>query len=288
MGVKFTITIPIWLDKLFAWPVLIYRKWKYGYTYRKISLGQGKFTIVDPQDFYRFNVFNWCPRQNGTNTYAIRPITTLSKRVTVVSLHREIMGHPKGLVIDHRNCNALDNRRANLREATQAQNMCNCRKRPNTSSRFRGVYFYKRDNKWAARLQQFGKVFWLGSFKSEIDAARAYDKAARKYHKEFAKLNFPEEIERSPRRLNSRLANWLGANLNFPEEKATTKTQRHQDLRWNKEHRTENAEGKIEERLPRRPDTQSEATSPLRKSGLLAMTCVFVRHGQSSNGKLAE
>jgi hypothetical protein len=76
--------------------------------------------------------------------------------------------------------------------------------------------------------------------------------------------------------------------LNFPEEKATTKTQRHQDLRWNKEHRTENAEGKIEERLPRRPDTQSEATSPLRKSGLLAMTCVFVRHGQSSNGKLAE
>jgi hypothetical protein len=51
--------------------------------------------------------------------------------------------------------------------------------------------------------------------------------AAKKYHGEFAKLNFPKEIERSPKRLNlrnaaeshltGRLANWLGARLNFPE-----------------------------------------------------------------------
>jgi hypothetical protein len=167
---------------------MAYRKHKYGSTYRKISLGEGKFTIVDPQDFYRFNIFNWCPQQNGPDIYAVRFVSNPKK---IVSLHREIMNPPEGLVVDHRKGNGLDNRRANLRLATQSQNLCNKAKtKLKTSSRFIGVHFDKRRGLWAATIRHNGKSIWLGRSESEVEAARAYDSAAIKYHGEFARLNF--------------------------------------------------------------------------------------------------
>ena len=193
MSVNFTIPIPDLLDKICAWPVMVYRKRRYGYTYRRISLGEGKFTTVDQEDFYRFNIFNWCPRESGPNNYVIRVISGHKNRTKIISLHREIMNPPKGVLIDHRNGDGLDNRRGNLREATHSQNGCNSRKRTNTSSQFLGVYFNKTKRLWASSIKSHGKRIWLGYFKSEVDAARAYDRAAIKYHGEFARLNFPRE-----------------------------------------------------------------------------------------------
>jgi hypothetical protein len=103
------------------------------------------------------------------------------------------MDAPKGLLVDHRNLNGLDNRRSNLRLATHGENNQNKRKRKGASSRYIGVSFEKRIKKWSARIMYKGKAIWLGNFKNEIDAALAYDKAARKYYGEFARLNFPEE-----------------------------------------------------------------------------------------------
>jgi hypothetical protein len=100
------------------------------------------------------------------------------------------------LLIDHINGDSLDNRRANLRLATPSQNAYNRAKiRSKKSSRYIGVYFEKATGRWTVKIRiGRGKRLWLGRFNSEIAAARAYDAAAKKYHKEFAVLNFPGNV----------------------------------------------------------------------------------------------
>ncbi|MGA2092856.1 MAG: AP2 domain-containing protein [Sedimentisphaerales bacterium] len=212
------ITIPKWLDLIFVWPILLYRHLKFGYTFRKIHLGDNLFAIVDQKNYYYLNQFHWMARKHDRCIYAVRFINDLDENSKISSMHRVIMKQPRGLLVDHQNCNTLDNREANLRPATRSQNQYNRKKiRSKTSSRFRDVCLDKRRKKWCAYIKYGQKRVWLGTFNDEIEAARAYDEAAKREHGIFAKLNFPEEIERSPRRFNSRLANWLGARLNFPE-----------------------------------------------------------------------
>jgi hypothetical protein len=238
MKVRLTIGFPDWLDKFCAWPLTAYRQWKFGYAFRRIRLtdlsseaprspalwgvakakSEGKFTIVDPDIYYRLNSFDWLCSGRDDNLYAARVIRTPTGRLNTILMHKEILKAPPGLLVDHRNTDSLDNRRSNLRLATHSQNSCNSRRdKSNTYSRYRGVSFSKRKGKWFAAIRVNGRKLWLGYFDNEEDAACAYDSAARMYHKEFAKLNFPKEIELSPKRLNLRLANWLGARLNFPE-----------------------------------------------------------------------
>jgi len=189
-----TIRIPVWVDRIFVWPLMFYRKCKYGYDFRRIYLGEGEWTIVDTDVYYRLGNLKWNIRGNGKKLYAVRFVKIGPGRTTLLNLHREIINAPKGIIVDHKNGCSLDNRRVNLRLATRSQNGQNVpKRRENTSSQFVGVSFDKERRKWLAYINYEGKRKWLGRFGSEIDAARVYDAAARKYFGEFARLNFSAE-----------------------------------------------------------------------------------------------
>ena len=105
-------------------------------------------------------------------------------------MHRVILNTPMGMDTDHINGNGLDNRRCNLRICTHAENISNQRKYSNTMlSKFKGVSWDKSRNRWIVYIGVHPKRIFLGRFKTEIDAAIAYDNAARKYFGEFACTN---------------------------------------------------------------------------------------------------
>ena len=186
------IKIPNLLDHIFTLPVLLFRFFRYGYTFRRIYLGENVWTIVDTRDYYQLNGYNWYLSSNGSNFYAFRNAKIGPGKIKMVSIHRQIMDFPEGRIVDHKDNNTLDNRRSNLRLATYSQNAFNRAKvKTKTSSRYIGVYFEKTTGRWTVKIRTGrGKRLWLGRYDSEIDAAKAYDKAAKKYHGEFAKLNF--------------------------------------------------------------------------------------------------
>lgn len=115
-----------------------------------------------------------------------------SKTQRNVLLHRFLFGDPKtGFMYDHINRNKLDNRKQNLRFCNASQNKCNTDNRSDNSSGYKGVNKKKghKTNPWVARVQINGKRLHLGYFSTKEKAALAYNKAAIKYHGEFARLN---------------------------------------------------------------------------------------------------
>jgi len=187
------IKVPVWLDRIFTCPLILYRRLKYGDPFRRIYLGDGIWTLVSPQDYYPLSSFNWYLASNGQQFYAFTNVKIGLGKIKMVSMHRMIMNAPRHLIVDHKNGNTLDNRKTNLRFATRAQNAFNRQKvKTKTCSKYIGAYFEKRTGRWTVKIRVDGKRLWLGRFNSELDAARAYDAAAKKYHGEFAKLNFPD------------------------------------------------------------------------------------------------
>ncbi len=150
---------------------------------KRIPLTQGQFALVDDNDFEQLNKHKWYAQ---ALTYGGFAAVRWQSNGTV-SMHRQIMNAPRGLDVDHKNHNTLDNRRANLRICTRSQNLYNQLPQKNRTSRYRGVTFH--GGSWEARIKKNRNAIYIGRFPLEIEAAKAYDEKAKELYAEFACLN---------------------------------------------------------------------------------------------------
>jgi hypothetical protein len=186
----------------------------------------GELTIVSPkygshvvfydmEDEAKLKEHTWSLTRDGTGEYYVRTNiphpngewyvqkdgTRIRKR-KALSLHHLIKEVPKGMCVDHRNGNRLDNRKENLLVTTKKRNAQNNRKYVNNTSGFKGVRYrgcsLRLGERWMAHFYIDGKQRSLGTFSTAEEAAEAYDMAVCEHWEVVSperQLNFPERYD---------------------------------------------------------------------------------------------
>lgn len=149
---------------------------KDGASCMSIPVSNKWFAIVDEEDYPLVSLYNW----SNSNGYAVSRIEGRKTR-----MHRFILKVEDPTVeVDHINHNTIDNRRVNIRLCSGTENRRNMKKR----NGYKGVSRHRK--KFMSKITVDRKQIYLGLFNTEIEAAKAYDEAAKKHHKAFAHLNF--------------------------------------------------------------------------------------------------
>jgi hypothetical protein len=152
----------------------------------EVAIPDGLTCWVDPEDVSLIAGHVWHAHKTHGKIYA------RSGHRGGPFMHNVIMGEQPGMKVDHKDGNGLNNRRSNLRWATQSQNSVNTVKLARGASGFRGVTKHRQCETWRAVIQVDNRRVYIGSFPTPEEAARAYDREAQKHFGEFARLNFPE------------------------------------------------------------------------------------------------
>jgi hypothetical protein len=164
-----------------------------------IPLTRGYEAMVDDEDAPIALMHKWHAvpryRKDGSLSvvYANTALPDGNGGQIKTSLHRLLMGaNGSTEYVDHIDHDGLNCQRSNLRLVNGTQNQGNRRRRIDGSSRYKGVIWQSDHKSWRAAIKTYGKCRFLGYFKSEEDAARAYDAAAIAYFGDCAHTNFRE------------------------------------------------------------------------------------------------
>ncbi len=153
---------------------------------KEIKMSNGKVMLVDDGDYNLMSRFHWSWFKSRNTYYAQADVGGKCR----ILAHRLLLGARLGELTDHIDGNGLNNQRSNTRLCSRSQNCQNTKRRIDNSSGYRGVHRLAKG--FVARIRVDGKRHYLGYFIMAIDAARAYDLAAKKYHGDYASLNFKE------------------------------------------------------------------------------------------------
>ena len=150
--------------------------YKNGKLYNKVSRGSAK---KDEESGYIAEDGYRRVRVDGKYYY-------IHRLIWFILTNKEI---PEDLFIDHIAGNRLNNHIENLRLATSLENQYNKFRQINGTSCYKGVWYDKKKDYWKASIRLGDKRLYIGQFKTELEAAIAYDKIAIEIHGKFAKLN---------------------------------------------------------------------------------------------------
>lgn len=163
----------------------------------EVALTRGKVCLVDLSDWDRVRGYRWHAKWENREWAGVRRFYAATSvrdaatgQQTKLKMHRLLIDAPDGYMVDHRNRDSLDNRRENLRLCTNAQNQANSPSRGGTS-RFKGVTWNARKRRWLVAFRANGQYRFVGYFRDEEEAARAFDVASLRANGPFAVLNFP-------------------------------------------------------------------------------------------------
>jgi len=185
---------------------------------KEINLTQGFKSLVDDEDFEYLKQWKWHVIKLRNIMYAGTTVNKNASRINkayLILMHRLIMNSCNGLYIDHIDHNGLNNMKSNLRICSQKENLINRKKHIYKLSIYKGVYnqilrYKNMEYKYIRAIIYInGKKKYMGSFKNEIEAAKAYDREAKKQFGQFAYLNFPRKnrkiINKPVKRLKNRV-----------------------------------------------------------------------------------
>lgn len=156
---------------------------------KRIPLTKGLFALVDDCDFDALNQFKWHASKHKNTFYAKKVFRNLDGTKAITMMHRALLSPKESEQVDHADRDGLNNCRTNLRICTYSENNKNRRIFKNNTSGYRGVIAAP-NGRFYAQIYKNGRCTALGGYGSILQAAEAYEAAAKRIYGDFAKQDW--------------------------------------------------------------------------------------------------